>query len=253
MDEKQIIRVVEDKTEELKEKIRTGEKNRSADLGIGTDVWFLIASFLHINDIVRLLSTCRGANFLQDYEMKNRIEFQWQDNDKRAWFRKHGIKYGRNVTIKNIHKYTIITICFCNSGEFLLASSIDGTLSLWNTNNWSFIKKVACSSGNVRNMRPYEETKILCGTDRGTIELWDLINFCCEWIVYDKDTDSIAVLCMDNSNNVISGSIEGSIKFWDIQSDVPNAHVTHDDDDISPIVAMQLVSSGLIISRFEIL
>ena len=113
-------------------------------------IWFLVAEYLQISDLLSLTSTCHSnLILLRGYTLPRR-ERILLGLGARAWLRRSQINTGPNLSIVTPHTSHISYLCLTYEG-LLAAASHDGSVSLWDPNrNWMYVGRWIAHEGPVR-------------------------------------------------------------------------------------------------------
>lgn len=200
---------------------------QSVSFKLSTSEWHLIASFLKIDELVYLTSTCKSAkSLLAGYTLTGRTTIT---EGLRGWLSTTGIKTGSDVKVpKKTLQHTMSISCICfssiidaDTGENstkLIVGSWDGTLSAWDIDTWVCYGRLRGHEELVRTVCSVSMgRKIASGSYDRTVRIWDVKSLTCEHVLFGH-FDAVKAVCLDSAGSLVSGGDDMTIRVWDVDS-----------------------------------
>jgi WD40 repeat protein len=155
-----------------------------------------------------------------DFQYLTRVT-QAQASEKIAYLLDNPIACIDMATLSD-HDSSVLSIAFSPCNKQLASGAEDGSIRLWNLDNFQCIKVLAHHEKAVNSLRFSPNGKFLASASwDNTIKLWDLQAFD-EITTLTGHQDSVEVLDISmDSLLLVSGSNDQTIRLWDVRNNQP--------------------------------
>lgn len=186
------------------------------------DIWkHHILAFLHLKDLVHFTMTCKytyNSKLLSYYPLPSRAVVS---DGFLKWSKRTGcvLNYvSITIDISSIHEFDIYRACFLRDGR-LAVGSLDGTISVWDTNNSTVTHQILSPCGEVNALCELDGNRLASGSSDGLVIIWRLghghdLNMGVE-LFFEAHDDVICSMYCDRNRNLVTVSEDGLIKIWD--------------------------------------
>ncbi len=138
---------------------------------------------------------------------------------------------GKQLGICNGHTDQVHSVCVTPDGSRIVSGSEDGTIRVWNMNNLNERPVVlrghtgTVDSVYVTPQASHKATpgtadgsKMISGSDDGTIRVWDMNNLTEPPVVLISDTNWNSVCVTPDGSRIVLGNGDGTIRVWDMNN-----------------------------------
>lgn len=110
-----------------------------------------------------------------------------------------------------------------NVSDKFITCSIDGTLRLWDANDYTVKARCVNLVGNIENVYPlcslFTDEIILSGWSDGKIRAFRVDNNQQLWQIDNAHKNGVTAIALSHNNKfIVSGGNEGEIRVWEIRS-----------------------------------
>ncbi|CAF0718673.1 unnamed protein product [Brachionus calyciflorus] len=117
----------------------------------------------------------------------------------------------------NGHCDVVNCLVLNNIGNFLISSSYDGTIKLWNRESGHCLRTFTEHTKRVKCIRLYENKYIISSSNDKTIKIWDYIDNKCVQTLKGPDVITHCLEILENGK-IICGDSDAKIRIWQIDS-----------------------------------
>ena len=145
-----------------------------------------------------------------------------------------------DFTIGQGHDNAVISIAFSPDGRYIISSSLDKSIKVWDVqNSFSNIKTLKGHDNYVYSVAFSPDGRyIISGSRDKSIKVWDVQNNFSNIKTLKGHSDGItSVAFSPDGRYIISGSNDKSIKVWDVQNSFSNIKTLKGHDDYVRLVA----------------
>jgi len=126
------------------------------------------------------------------------------------------------------------------SDRFITSSS-DGTLRLWDANDYSVKSRCVNMESNISGVYPtcsiFTDEVILSGWSDGKIRAFRVDNNQQLWQIDNAHKNGVTVISLSNNNKfIVSGGMEGEIRVWEIRSRELIAHLKEHSSKVTKVI-----------------
>ena len=130
------------------------------------------------------------------------------------------LKEKKEIKYLTYHQATIFDLKYSKVNCALYCASNDGSISVWNTNDFSLKKHIPICHEKIRsiNLSPDEkEVAFACGD--GTVRIYNTMSFVEKAILKGHESAANCVVYHPNNKLVVTGGKDAHIRFWDREQD----------------------------------
>ena len=144
-------------------------------------------------------------------------------------------KSGELLSNFDPHSNVVSSLSFNRSGEFILSSSWDGMVQLWEIDSENSV--VLSDSDDEHHFARFSQdgTLVAFAVDKGIITLWDVKNKEIALMVTGKEDSIRDGFFFDNDRKLITCDWGGFINIWDVVSGKTISQIKCDDDAVQSV------------------
>jgi WD40 repeat protein len=124
------------------------------------------------------------------------------------------INYTYLKTLLTGHSEYIYALLYLTNNNTLLSGSFDGTIKIWECNNYLCIKTIFAHDEGVKCFAKLSNGYFASGSYDKKIKIWDIMNCQCIATLEGHDIGVITLLSLKDKR-LVSGSFYGEIIIWD--------------------------------------
>jgi WD40 repeat protein len=180
---------------------------------------------------------------------------------------------GRQLSLLRGHSGAVTAVRFSRDGKWVLSSSLDGTVRVWDANDWSEARSLACAEAQTNDVSPIVESlavvvgwmfraiekgvrtidlapddqTVVCGTGQGEVQVWDWRQGSKVRTINGEGGAVHGVSFSADGDWVASGHANGSVCVWDVASGEKVACLLGHNDPVRAVAfspADRLLASG---------
>ena len=180
---------------------------------------------LKINDILltddqKNLITCSDSySFVDSKTQDIKYYTKLENNNIRVW----DFKTGSLIKNLNFHTHNISDMALINENIYLLTSSWDGKIAIWNTADFSLTDSF-CYDDSIKTGIGYYKNRIIGSNLNGEIEVWSLRNKQLEYILKIGSKGITRLLTKDNY--LISSDTDNVMNIIDLDNEKIISQIT---------------------------
>ena len=120
-----------------------------------------------------------------------------------------------STTNANAHTTNVTAVAFTPDGSLLASASLDQTIKIWSTTNWSCLQTLAGHTNGVSSIAfSPNGQKIVSGSVDGTVKIWNRAGGNCLVTIPAHALPVTATVFSADGSFVISGSDDGTVRLW---------------------------------------
>ncbi|KAJ6405637.1 hypothetical protein OIU84_013569 [Salix udensis] len=126
----------------------------------------------------------------------------------------------RHIRTLRAHERAVSCVKFSNDGTLLASASLDKTLILWSSPDFSLVHRLIGHSDGVSDLAWSSDSHYICSaSDDRTLRIWDArAPFDCLKILKGHSDIVFCVNFNPQSNLIVSGSFDETIRIWEVKT-----------------------------------